>query len=235
MIISNFTIHHNSCIILNMLFIFDMGGVVTTTFKIDSLFKKLNTNKEDFNQICSGFDKDIFHELELGKITSEQFWNEFNKRIGKLQRGALDGFIQIGKQIHLSTDINFQDIQTADTDLFRLYFHPEENPKTIELINLLKKKHRVICGTNTIQSHWENHLERGDYAHFHQTYASNKIGYAKPDKKFFEVIMEAEGYSPEETYFTDDKLENCEAARAVGINAEQFTTADELFEKWSKL
>ena len=55
-------------------------------------------------------------------------------------------------------------------------------------------------GTNTIQSHWENHTERGDYAFFDKTYASNKINCAKPNPHFFELILEAENYKPEETF-----------------------------------
>ena len=102
------------------------------------------------------------------------------------------------------------------------------------MILKLKEKHRVVCGTNTNQSHWGNHLERGDYAFFNQTYASNIIGIMKPDPQFFETIMKAEGYSPSETFFTDDKIENCDAAAKLGINAHHFTTAEDLYEQWSK-
>lgn len=221
-----------------MLFIFDMGGVVTNTFLMAPLFKKLNITKEDFDNICSIEAENIWKKLETGKINSEQFWTEFNRRIGLLQRALLDGFIKIGDKIINSTDEKLQyidKVQQTQTDLFRLYFHPVENKQTIKLIDLLKKKHRVVCGTNTIQSHWENHLERGDYAHFHQTYASNKIGLAKPDPEFFRVIMEAEGFTPDQVYFTDDRKINCDAAASLGINAELFTSADSLWQKWSAL
>ena len=77
-------------------------------------------------------------------------------------------------------------------------------------------------------------MERGDYAFFNQTYASNKIGCAKPDPHFFELILEAEGYSAEEAFFTDDKIENVEAAKSIGINAVQFTSATELKNLWAQ-
>ena len=99
---------------------------------------------------------------------------------------------------------------------------------------MLKTKHRVVCGTNTIQSHWENHLERGDYSYFDQTYASNKIGVAKPEPLFFKLILEAEGYLPENTFFVDDKEKNCKAAASVGINTELITTPQQLYDKWIK-
>ena len=77
-------------------------------------------------------------------------------------------------------------------------------------------------------------MERGDYSYFDQTYASNKIGFAKPDKHFFELILEAEETEPKDAFFTDDKEENVKAAAALGINAELFTTASELKAKWER-
>lgn len=214
-----------------MLFIFDMGGVVTNTFNMNQIYEKLNVSKEDFFNICHQ-KKDIWHEFETGKINTNQFWDFFNKRVGLLQRSIIDGFFNEIEELKFSSEEKIQQIKQFDYDLFRLFFHPETNEKTVELINLLKKNNRVVCGTNTIQSHWENHMERGDYAHFHQTYASNKIGFAKPDKRFFEIILEAEGVTPDQAFFTDDKKENCDAAAAVGINTVHFTTAEDLYKKW---
>ncbi|MBS7265504.1 MAG: HAD hydrolase-like protein [Treponema sp.] len=192
-----------------MLFIFDMGGVVTNTFKMDSIYQKLNISKNDFSEICKKNNNDIWHKLETGIISVNQFWNEYNSRIQSIEKA-----------------------KPAETDLFRLFFHPSKNLQTIELIKSLKKNNRVVCGTNTIQSHWENHMERGDYAFFNQTYASNKIGCAKPDPHFFELILEAEETEAQNAFFTDDKEENVAAAASLGIHAELFTTAAELTEKW---
>ena len=192
-----------------MLFIFDMGGVVTNTFKMDSIYNKLNINKTDFMDICKSNNNNIWHKLETGLISANEFWNEYNSRIKSIPNAT-----------------------AAQTDLFRLFFHPTENLKTIELIKSLKAKNRVVCGTNTIQSHWENHMERGDYSYFHQTYASNKIGCAKPDPHFFELILEAEEAKAEDAFFTDDKPENVAAAASLGIHAELFTSAEELTQKW---
>lgn len=192
-----------------MLFIFDMGGVVTNTFKMDSIYQKLNVSKSEFSEICKKNYDDIWHKLETGIISVNQFWDEYNRRIKNIDKA-----------------------NPAETDLFRLFFHPSKNLQTIELIKALKRNNRVVCGTNTIQSHWENHMERGDYAFFNQTYASNKIGCAKPDPHFFELILEAEQAAAEDSFFTDDKAENVAAAASLGIHAELFTSAADLTEKW---
>ena len=199
-----------------MLFIFDMGGVVTNTFLLTQLYNKLNITTEDFFKLCAAGNEDIWYLFQTGKINPQQFWAQFNERVAAAK------------------DEKFRKVPVVENDLFRLYFHPSKNLETVELIQMLKKKHRVVCGTNTIDSHWENHMERGDYAFFNQTYASNKIGCAKPDPHFFELILEAEGYTAEEAFFTDDKIENVNAAKSVGINAVQFTSAQELKNLWAQ-
>lgn len=193
-----------------MLFIFDMGGVVTNTFEMNSLYERLKMDSKEFMMLCKNGRRDIWNLLETGKIEVNEFWNEFNERIKD------------------------RDIEPVKNDLFRMYFHPVLNIETVKIIRALRKKHRVVCGTNTIQSHWENHLERGDYALFDQTYASNKIGEAKPDPAFFKVILEAENCNAEDAFFTDDRIENINAAESVGLNSVQFINAKLLKKEWKK-
>ena len=197
-----------------------MGGVVTNTFKFDIIYSKLGITKEIFFDICRKKD-DLWSKLEKGQIGTDVFWNSFNEMVEELKAGGRDS-------------VDYSKIPVVKNDLFRLYFHPSKNPVTIQLIEKLKKNNRVVCGTNTIQSHWENHMERGDYAFFNQTYASNKIGEAKPNPEFFKLILEAENCAPENAFFTDDKIENVEAAKSVGINAVLFTSAEDLTKAWEK-
>ena len=63
-----------------MLFIFDMGGVVTNTFRMDSIYNKLNLSKTEYYEICSLNNRNIGDELNIGKITTKEFWQEFNNR-----------------------------------------------------------------------------------------------------------------------------------------------------------
>ena len=193
-----------------MLFIFDMGGVVTTTFfhsGKNRFFEKLGVTADEFNDFSEKAD---LHALDIGQISVKQFWENYNDVVAR----------------------EHPELPKADHDLFRLYFHPKRNQGTVDLILDLRKNHRVVCGTNTIDSHWENHMERGDYSYFDQTYASNKIGVAKPDPQFWKTIMMAEGYEPSQTFFTDDRLDNVEAAASLGINAVQFTTVEAVRKVW---
>ena len=49
-----------------------------------------------------------------------------------------------------------------------------------------------------------------------------------------ELILEAEEATPEETFFTDDRAENIAGAESLGINARLFTSAEDLYQSWSK-
>ena len=187
-----------------MLYIFDMGGVVTTTCAIEKELEEiLGISREKFNSICSGKnkDEDLMELCSDGKISCAEFWKLFSERSGI----------------------------SVQTDWWRLLFHPELNGETVNIIRELEKAgHRVVCGTNTVDSHWRNHVERGDYSYFDQTYASCFMGVSKPDPMFWKLILKAEKTLPSDAVFIDDRKENCLAAASLGIKAFQFTTAENL-------
>ena len=186
-----------------MLFIFDMGGVVTNTAGDDifeGIAKRLGISKEKFFELSGkGTPESLFKKMDKGIIGAKEFWAEISKKLGK----------------------------EITTDWFRLLFHPVLNEETARLVGELKKQgHRLVCGTNTIESHYDNHLSRGDYALFDMTYASIHMGVSKPDTEFWKLILEAEGYRPEEAFFTDDRQENVDAAASLGINSYRFDSAE---------
>ena len=181
------------------LFIFDMGGVVTTNASEarGRPAAALGVSQEEMDRTTGG----LFDQLTVGKITTKEFWATVGERLGK----------------------------KIDTDYFHLFFHPVLNEETKKIIlGLRKKGFRVVCGTNTIQSHYLNHMARGDYAFFDQTYASQLMGAKKPDPLFWKLILDAEKCEPYDAFFTDDLEVNVQAAAALGIHAFQFTSAKDL-------
>ena len=200
-----------------MLYIFDMGGVVTNTSnEISKLMKILGTNEADFFKWCgcpngnpagnagTGYkngEMDLMSMASNGEISIREFWQIFSARSGI----------------------------AVKTDWWHWLFHPVLNQETVCIIEKLKKTgHRVVCGTNTIDSHYQNHLERGDYSFFHQTYASNFMGVSKPSEDFWKIILAAEGFEPEQTVFIDDRKENVAAAGRLGIKSILFENAKKL-------
>lgn len=191
-----------------MLYIFDIGGVVTSTFDYGKVFERLGLTSDEFYKLCviNEGSRDIWQELQCGWLTNDEFWALFKKASGL----------------------------NIDYDYFRLLFHPVMIEGIVELIDDIRKKDptsRIVAGTNTIQSHYEIHIERGDYSLFDSTYASNKIHLAKPGTDFFKVILDAEGVKAEDAFFTDDKAGNCLTAESIGIKTYCFDNIEGLRNK----
>ena len=185
------------------LFIFDMGGVVTSNASEarGRPAAALGVTQEEMDRAIADPTGNLFDQLTVGKITVKEFWKTIGDRLGK----------------------------KIDTDYFHLFFHPVLNEGTKKIILALRKKgFRVVCGTNTIESHYLNHITRGDYAFFDQTYASQMMGVKKPDPQFWKMILDAEKCAPSDAFFTDDLEANVQAAAALGIHAVQFTDAKKL-------
>lgn len=188
-----------------MLFIFDMGGVVTNTAEpalVEKISGRLGIKAEDFYRLMgSGTSEDLFLELSNGKLSVKEWWRIFSER----------------------------SLIKVDCDWLRLLFHPVMNEGAKAIVEELKAKgHRVVCGTNTIESHYDNHMSRGDYAIFDMTYASHHMGVSKPDADFWKLILNCENEKAENAFFTDDKIENCQAAQALGIKTYHFDNAQGL-------
>lgn len=141
-----------------------------------------------------------FRELLDGKIDSNEFWVRFSLRYGK----------------------------KIKEELFGKYFNPGIIRETKDIIKQLKNDSRVICGTNTIDSHYYYLLNQGDYDIFDEVYASNLMGISKPDPDFYRYILKKEGIEPENIIFVDDTEENIISAQKIGINSILFTDSDSL-------
>ncbi|MEU0571616.1 HAD-IA family hydrolase [Nonomuraea sp. NPDC005983] len=75
----------------------------------------------------------------------------------------------------------------------------------------------VILVTNAMDT-LEEHLDRLGLAYFADDVVSSaQVGVAKPDRRIYEIAAERAGAAPERCLFVDDRLENVEAARALGM------------------
>ena len=58
---------------------------------------------------------------------------------------------------------------------------------------------------------------------FEFQFLSHKIGFAKPNKRIFEYVIRKIPFKKNEIIFIDDKPQNVEVAKSLGINAIQFS------------
>lgn len=91
--------------------------------------------------------------------------------------------------------------------------------RVLALIRELRPRHVVACLTNTEVEVGRFNRERGLFAHFDRAFLSTELGLLKPGRAIFERTLAELGCAPLEAVFTDDKLENAEGARAVGMHA----------------
>ncbi len=140
-------------------------------------------------------------ELMEGRIPSNEFWSRFSKAYGK----------------------------KVEEELYFKFFNPSLDEGIIGIIKHLKKSSKVVCGTNTIDTHYERHLILGDYDFFDAVYASNKIGISKPNPDFYRYILNQEEINPEDALFIDDDQDNVLAAESLGIESILFTDSGSLY------
>jgi putative hydrolase of the HAD superfamily len=189
--------------------LFDMGGVVAR--HSDSQLEREILAKLGIKGYKHFFDLDdrleaVMLEHTKGNITEEELWLRFSE----------------------ITDIA---VDRKLGSLWGTYFHPQLDEAVLSLIRQLKDKGmRVVCATNTEIAHYSFHKKRGDYSLFDKVYASVDLHEAKPDRKFFEKILESENLAPSQAFFIDDSQSNCDSAASLGMKVFVFTSVDALRE-----
>ncbi|MFD5315241.1 HAD family hydrolase [Streptomyces sp. NPDC127098] len=95
---------------------------------------------------------------------------------------------------------------------------------------LTKARERVplVLVTNATDS-LDEHLERIGLTHFADAVVSSaRVGVAKPDRRIYEIAAQLAGVAPERCLFVDDRLENVEGARALGMTGVHYRSVADL-------
>lgn len=182
--------------------IFDLGGVLLNldTGLTRKAFIELGVvNFDELFRI--GYASSFFKDYEAGAITDE-------------------GFINSSLQLMPPGTSKEQVINAWNKMLLDF---PEER---VELLNNLKKTHRLFLFSNTNAIHLEAFQKsyfdaygRSMEDHFEKAWYSHIINRRKPDVAAFEYVLRDSGLEAGNTLFIDDALVNVEGARAAGMQA----------------
>jgi len=154
-----------------------------------------------------------FARLQTGNLSSETFLNDL--------------------RAYIPSEVSDESLKAAWNAMILDF--PAERLKTI---HALKKQYRTFLLSNTNYLHWEYYYpemkaqvrQLGLPGLFEKEYYSHEIGLAKPDQAIYRYVLDENALVPEETLFLDDKDENLEAAREMGIQVrkvnEKFTLVD---------
>jgi putative hydrolase of the HAD superfamily len=120
--------------------------------------------------------------------------------------------------------IPIDDLRHAASDIF------EPNDEVVTIVRKLKQSnYRLVLLSNTSIAHYEFIRSRWDVLDpFDEFVLSYQVGAIKPEPAIFDAALAAIGCQPEEAFYTDDIAAYVEAGRSRGLDAEVFTTADEL-------
>jgi putative hydrolase of the HAD superfamily len=105
----------------------------------------------------------------------------------------------------------------------------EPIPGMKEILESLKARYHLATLINE-SSEWANYkLDVSKFREFFEiNVVSGDIGYAKPEAAFYMRALEMLKAKPAECIFTDDKKENCDAAKNLGIEAILFRNPEQL-------
>ena len=182
--------------------IFDFGGVLLNIDTDQAVKSFQSIGLSDVDRIKKEYQENgLFDRLEKGIISPEFFRSEIRKYI----------------------DAEVTDQQIDDAWNSMLLDLPAER---LELLDRLKKNHRIFLLSNTNIIHWEAYMGMVKEQHnvclsdfFEKDYYSHDLGLRKPDPKIYTTVLEREGLIPSETLFVDDMYANYEAAKSVGMKA----------------
>lgn len=181
--------------------IFDLGGVL---IKID-----YNKTREAFiNLGIKNFDEyyqqdyvsKLFEDLEIGKISSTDFYFEFRK-------------------ITNSQLTNFQIAEAWNAMLGEFWID------RLNWLDDLKSNYGIFLFSNTNEIHYrafiklfENTMPNKSFSnYFIKDYYSHIMGERKPNEKSFKTILAQQNLISKETLFIDDTLKNIEGAKLCGL------------------
>ena len=141
----------------------------------------------------------IFDKIEVGVISPKEFLQQLKKEC---------------KNARVEQVENAWNAMLLDLPQSRL-----------DCIKKLKRKHKIFLLSNTNEIHikafrkkigeknWEEFS-----ALFDKMYLSHEIGFRKPDKNAFQIILEENRLKPNEVFFIDDSPQHIKAAKKLGIN-----------------
>jgi putative hydrolase of the HAD superfamily len=143
-------------------------------------------------------------EYDAGLLDSRAYWTQVAAAAGKPLDGAL--LARLG-QLEIELWNNF------DRRVFAWAAHLQSNGvRTAMLSNLPRSLGEALLATPRLLDPFD-HLT-----------LSYRLKIVKPEAAIYHLAAQGAGVAPGEALFLDDKLENVEGARAIGMQAEVYTT-----------
>ena len=145
-------------------------------------------------------------EYDRGDVTYVEYWREFGRRVGRdYSERDIDEFVQL--------DVAF-------------WLHVDQ--RMVEWARSLRRAGRKVALLSNMPRELGEHMKSQfawlrDFDHLTLSY---EVRAAKPEPAIYRDAVEGLGVAPEKALFLDDRAENVEAARAFGLRAARFESAE---------
>ena len=190
--------------------IFDLGAVLLNiNYQLTIIeFAKFGVKNVD-SFYSKKVQKNLFNEIETGKISVDSFLKSLQKETENASTNEVRN--------------------TWNSMLLDL---PKER---IELLKKLKQDFPIylLSNTNSIHiSEFRKKLGETKYQEFYnlfdKVYYSHEIGFRKPNKEAFQLILEENNLKANEVLFIDDSPQHIEGANKLGIQTHHLSETEEV-------
>ncbi len=185
--------------------VFDLGGVIVNVNFKSPLGKLFDNSGTLSNTVKDESDfSSLLRHYEMGKISAVDFY-----------RKIID---------HLEFELSFDEFKSASNEAI------EAGDDGIEsIVKTLSKKYKLAILSNTNPVHYEHIKETYSIIGlFEHVLLSYEMGAMKPDIEAYEKLMHATSKSPSQHLFIDDRIENINAAKGIGIEGIQYESVKNL-------
>jgi len=132
---------------------------------------------------------EMYLKASLGEISSFDFWNElgFGSKYPEIERDYLDTYLRIDSEF-------------------------------VEIAKTLSKDYSLAILSNDVKE-WSNYLRtKFDLSRFFKIIIiSGEVGYRKPDKRIYNILLDKIQSPPSDCVFVDDRSKNLRPGSEIGI------------------
>jgi len=187
--------------------IFDLGNVLIDFDHMLAAKRMSNFCEKSGEQIYNlFFNSQVTNLFEAGKVTPDEF------------------FADVKRALNLKMD--FQTFLPIWNEIF---FFSAKNRAVFSIASSLKGRYKTVVLSNVNVLHFE-YLKKAFpiFPIFDHVFTSFELGVTKPEEAIYRNVLEALGVPPEKAFYTDDRPELVEGARALGIQGFVFKGAQQL-------
>lgn len=183
--------------------VFDFGGVIVND----------HSTTKDF---VHGFSKEF--RIDAEEISEVWLWNKEKLYKGKISSREIDDIIR--KNFNVD----------KFSEKYEIYYLKHTTPDRNILIMALKLKnnYRVALLSNMDIFRVRANRKRNMFSYFDTAVLSADVGYMKPEKEIFEILLKKLDVKPNEVVFVDDNEKNLRMAKRFGMEVVLFRNYEQM-------